>query len=520
MRYVVPVLLFLPVLVGCGPAEKASATGDAGDLVLWRSPDATGKDTPWLEDHGPEVPSPDGFLADDGPGVPDGTAGDAEAFADQVESQDGVAEVNDEEVPCVPGAESCNGKDDDCDGEVDEPDSGALCQQPWESCVAGECKSPCWAPGEGCDEGFVCSVGNGPGGQCVPPGDPCLVTGATVECGEQWCGPGTLCHPQLQTCVPDLPCHALHCVGPACAGMGCACTRPSASCTAPPITARNDPSFTFGLVDLDFDLNCGAWAVTIISGPDYLRHVSSTGEISQVQGVTNLNMDEVAALQGINATFGGDVLEVALTYTCCNSCGCVSDPPKGVAWYDQANGALPLLIPAQISLYGEGPFHTTYLDEGPKGLTWGLEEALYVGNVQANGDFYTVDLATQTIGLVTTFPHRVWAACPFDGDRLLVALADGTVRLLYTGDGSDTLFAETQNDVTSMVRDPFTGRVYLSFFGGEVRVFSSGGKDLGPFALGTQTGRVSISPDGFLFHLNVAPVGTASVERFELPGEL
>ncbi len=520
MKHALSVLLFLQLLSGCGPAGRKGDPSIAGDLVLWGAPDAGREDASGRMDvsHG-DLPA-DGAGAEVGPAIPDGAAQDFDGHAELVDPADELSEEPQEEIPCGPTSETCNGKDDDCDGGVDELDAEALCPQPWEKCIAGECIAPCWAPGALCGDGLSCSVGAGPDGQCVPPGTPCLVTGPTVACGAQWCGPGTLCHPQTQTCVPDLPCHALHCVGSACAGIGCTCTRPPASCTPPPLAALNDPGFVHGLVDLDFDLSCGAWAVTIISGQDYLRHVTPNGEISQVPGVANLNMDEVAALQGINATFGGDALEVALTYTCCNSCGCASNPPKGVAWYDQANGTLPLLIPAQISLYGEGPFHTTYLDEGPKGLTWGLQEALYVGNVQANGDFYTVDLATQTIGLVTTLPERVWAACPFDGNRLLVALADRTIRLLHTVDGAYTLFAEAANDVTSMVRDPFTGRVYVSFFGGEVWAYSSGGVALGLFAQGTQTGRVSLSPDGYLYHLNVAPDTAASVQRFELPGAL
>jgi hypothetical protein len=101
------------------------------------------------------------------------------------------------------------------------------------------------------------------------------------------------------------------------------------------------PSCDGGIFDLDFDQSCNAWGVTMISGTDYLRKITPQGAVSEYAGVTNLNMGEVAAIQGASGTFGGGLSDVALTYICCATCGCIltSSAPQGVAALEQ--GALP-----------------------------------------------------------------------------------------------------------------------------------------------------------------------------------
>jgi len=292
--------------------------------------------------------------------------------------------------------------------------------------------------------------------------------------------------------------------------------RPPPECAPATLAQLNDPAFVAGLVDLDFDLACNAWGVTVLSGPDYLRKMDPTGQMSVVQGVTNLNMGEVAAIQGEQGTFGGTVTEVGLTYNCCAGCGC-QGTPQGVAYYDQATGMLPLVIPSQQITTGAGPFQSSYLDTGPQGLTWGLTRTLFVGNVAADGDFHTVQLDIGASSLVTTFSARVYAASPYDATRMLVALANREIVLLDVYDKSSLTFATMPLDVTSLARDPFTGHVYVSLYGGEIRELDSAGVDLGVFAKAAKTGRIALARDNYLYHVAVAPVGAASIERFALP---
>ncbi|TKD12593.1 SMP-30/gluconolactonase/LRE family protein [Polyangium fumosum] len=411
--------------------------------------------------------------------------------------------------------EVCNGLDDDCDGAVDE--DASLCPGPGEVCAAGACKADCVPPeANPCAPDTVCNVSDKDPGACVAPDAGCVVTGPLVACGASTCGPGTTCDAATNTCVASLPCAGIECLGAVCRGVACPCERPAPTCTGATLEQLNAAAFVNGLVDIDFDLACNAWGVTVISGPDYLRKVSTTGQVSTVQGVTNLNMGEVAAIQGQNGTFGGSVTEVGLTYNCCANCGC-QGTPQGVAFFDQMTNALPLVIPSAKITTGAGPFKSGYLDTGPQGLTWGLTKKLYVGNVDADGDFHTVDLADGTKGLVATLPARVYAASPYDGSRLLVALATKEVVLLDVNTGATTPFAALPADITSLARDPFTGHVYVSLFGGEIHDLDGSGNDLGMFAKGAKSGRIALARDNHLYHVNAAPVGGASIERFPLP---
>ncbi|GMV40779.1 MAG: hypothetical protein AMXMBFR64_24950 [Myxococcales bacterium] len=113
--------------------------------------------------------------------------------------------------PCTPGSEVCNGKDDDCDGSTDE---GYGVGEP---CQVGE--GPCASQGVvGCTEdgGALCEAA--PVG--CDDGDPCTVDGCdpTVGCvsgpvegccsAATPCGPGQQCHQGTCAKVLCLPCES------------------------------------------------------------------------------------------------------------------------------------------------------------------------------------------------------------------------------------------------------------------------------------------------------------------------
>ncbi|GMV12559.1 MAG: hypothetical protein HS104_41790 [Polyangiaceae bacterium] len=420
------------------------------------------------------------------------------------------------------------------------------CTAPGTLCVSGACLSDCRLPGAvPCAAGDVCDVGSEHPGQCVTPGSGCVVTSLPEACpkgdgGSVTCGPGTRCDGD-GGCYAALPCKSVSCKDGSCWGTDCSCTRPAPACAPAPLGklgdagTLNDPKFIKcgtlsscdgGIFDLDFDQKCGAWGVTMISGTDYLRHIDAAGKVTEYAGVTNLNMGEVAAIQGESGVFGGGLTDVALTYICCATCGCIlsgsGGNPQGVAALDPQNGSLPMKIPTTQFSSGAGPFGIPTVDTGPYGLSWGLDRVLYVGNVQANGDYHALDLTAQTSQQVGTFAKRVLASAPFDKARMLVGLEGGEVQLapVLGGTGTPKPLITLPAHMTSLVRDSWSGRVYAELSDKSIVSFSEDGKDLKTFQTAPALGRITIAPDGYLYHLTVGWPTTPEVVRWQLPTTL
>ncbi|MFO0611235.1 MAG: hypothetical protein U0414_01510 [Polyangiaceae bacterium] len=421
--------------------------------------------------------------------------------------------------------------------------TAADCTAPGEACVSGVCKLDCRHPGATpCAAPSVCDASDQSAGLCVAPDAACVTTSAPETCGDRTCGPGTACNGNGK-CYPRVPCNAMECDADGCWGTECRCER-AIGCSPAPLGAPgdvgtlHDDAFRAGLVDLDFDPDCGAWGATLISGPDHLRTISPGGVVSTFDGVTNLNMGEVSVLKQVvvpqSAPAGPGQgpalphvppappvgLDVALTYICCAACGCqLQSTPQGVARFDPDMQTLPLVIPSQTFTTGNGPFGAPVIDTGPAGLSYGLDRVLHVGNVNTNGDYYRLDLATAAAMLVTTFPARVHASTPFDAVHMLVALEGGEIRLLAPSDGMSTLFATTAAPVVGMVRDFFDGTVYVALRDGSIFAYDESGTG----ALYQTTpgpARITIAPDGYLYGLVLTPPfadTTPTVTRWELP---
>jgi len=101
----------------------------------------------------------------------------------------------------LPSPEACNGRDDDCNGQVDE---GTLC--PFGVCSGGVClPQPCGSEAR-CPAGFTCT-GVSPSSACTP-----------NPCPTQPCGPGLVC--SGGSCVD--PCAGVLCgTGSTCSGGVC-----------------------------------------------------------------------------------------------------------------------------------------------------------------------------------------------------------------------------------------------------------------------------------------------------------
>ena len=391
-----------------------------------------------------------------------------------------------------------------------------------ERCVGARCVAECGAPdAEPCASGDTCDFATG---RCVASGTAGILTGVDEVCGARTCRPGTECALDGR-CVAAPPCGATRCSADdsVCWGSGCASTRPAGACAPAPLDRLNAEDFLLGgdggAFDLEFDDACNAYAVTMISGTDYLRQLAPDGTLTVSAGVTNLNMGEVVVLREPGGEFGvGDGLgEVALTYICCAACGCVGADPQGVARLDRAGTtSLPMVVIAMPSA-GLGPWASPLLDTGPYGLTWGRDNRLYIGNVTAQGDLVRADLDTGETLEIHRFDARILATATFDASSLLVALEGGRIVRASVDTAAQAEFADLGAHATSLVRDPFTGRVYVALATGVIVERNADGSERGEFTdVGTPV-RIAYAADGYLYALEPGWPRPGAITRYALP---
>ncbi|MBI5513689.1 MAG: hypothetical protein HY909_07960 [Deltaproteobacteria bacterium] len=408
---------------------------------------------------------------------------------------------------------------DDRGPEVDAAPPGcevAGCREPGHACVAGACEPECRASGASpCAAGSVCDYTDG---RCRAPGA-CVLEGAFTPCGTRRCGPGLECD-GAGACVNGLSCVGLECEpGGRCFGRFCPCERPAPACSVAPLAQLNRPDFAGarptnerpdeGIMDLEFDDVCAAYAVTVISGTDQLRQLTPDGRLTAWNSVSNLDMGEVALLRLPGNRPGTRLGDVAATYICI--AGCLptgEDGQMGVIRLDRTSMTRPLPnVVAAAQTTGTGPFGNRVVDAGPYGLTWGRDETLFVGNLGANGELHRVDLVTRRRTLVAMFSARVHASTVYDAGRLLVAVAGGMVFLVPTAGGTPSPWASLGADVTSLARDFFTGRVYAELNTAPPTVVELRGDGSGrtTFQTAPRLGRIALAPDGYLYHASVYP---------------
>ena len=281
-----------------------------------------------------------------------------------------------------------------------------------------------------------------------------------------------------------------------------------------------------GAIDLEFDELCHAYTVTTISGQDFLRDLAPDGTLTQYGGVTNLNMGEVASYRLVS---GGDISlpaegDVALTYVCCAACNCQGTDPQGVARLTRgASQELPMVIVATPTPDTAGFWTQSGLNGGPAGLTYGTNNELYVGNVTTNGDFVHADLTAGTTDMLQMFPARVLAATAFDATSVLVGLETGEIYRVNVAGATRGLWANVGTPMSSMVRDRFTGHVYIAVQNGAVVEYDSHGNLIGDFITAMlPQGRIAIAPDGYLHYLrrSADQSSTVTIDRTALPTTL
>lgn len=407
-----------------------------------------------------------------------------------------------------------------------------LCNQPNQSCVDDVCVTTCQGQQpDPCGPDQVCDVISG---ECKAEGDACVLAGGYQACEAKTCGPGSVCD-GVGECVPIAPCAGVDCTDQGeCWGSLCSCTR-TIECDEPSAALLNGP-FSTDIGGLDFADDCNAYMVTLRSGPDYVRRITPDGTLTTWTGVANLNMGEVRVLKRLTVPqatqkdkpLAGQIPpppqkiegfgEVAITYTCCPTCGCQANPPQGVARLDEQNmqNPLPIIIVAKAT-QGNGPFGNTAADAGPHGLTWGEDRVLYVGNSTDNGDWNTADLDKATQAKVLTFPVRVTAAAPVSPAHILVGLIGGEVHTYNVNTQTTEFLVDLGQDITSLSHDSFTGLVYAGLRDLEIVELHPFTGDVITFGTMPGKGRVAVSPSGKLWFTPVKILNNLPLSSWPLP---
>ena len=411
----------------------------------------------------------------------------------------------------------------------------AFCDGPNEKCVDDVCVTTCQGQvPDPCAPNQVCDVISG---ECVDPGATCSLSGDYEPCGAGTCGPGSVCDGQ-GACLPVAPCAEVACLDDGtCWGGACSCQRTHDCAQLPDEQALNGP-FSADIFDLAFAYDCTAFMVTLRSGTDYLRRLTTDGTLTEWPGIANLNMGEVAVLKPLTPPPGiapGSPTiasqpappapsnhwgEVAFTYTCCAGCGCFVDPPQGVARLDESdpNNPLPLVIPATVT-QGSGPFGVKEsANAGPMGLAWGQDRVLYVGNSTANGNLDTADLDAATQSQIGTLAARITAGAAVSAVHLLLAVEGGDVYRYNTLTNTAEVLVNLGADVTSLEFDGFAGVVYASLQNLAVVVLDPWSGDVEPFETMPALGRVAVSPEGRLYYVPATTlVGNEPILSWDIP---
>lgn len=415
-------------------------------------------------------------------------------------------------------------------------DPCGACDDPHQQCIEGECVTGCQgqAP-DPCGPDQVCDVITG---DCLAPDAACTLTGPSVACDTQQCGPGTACD-GAGACIPVAPCADVACTGEgACWGSLCGDCERSPGCSDPAIELLNGP-FSADISAIDFADDCTAWAVTVSGGQEFVRRMTSAGELSSFGAIGDFDLGEVRVLRRLTVPqltvpfpFGSEPAEpipvegygeVAVTYICCPTCGsCANNPEaRGVAHLveDNPNMPLPIIIYAEPT-QGTGPFGNIAVDGGPQGLTWGEDRVLYVGNALADGVYSSADLEAATVDELYTFPVRVTASAPISNVHNLVALLGGDLHRFNTVTHETEFVVDLMSDVTNLSQDPFSGHVYASLASLEVvRVHPFSG-EVESFAMMPAKGRVAVSPSGKLWFAPVAYLNKTPIISWDLPASL
>lgn len=262
--------------------------------------------------------------------------------------------------------------------------------------------------------------------------------------------------------------------------------RPVVDCTSPSISTLAD---YLGISDIAFDDTCTLYAVTIISGTDYLYRIDPTGAVSIVAGLEDWDFTALG-VRGDGETW--------MSHT--------NDDEAGVA---RLNGDAVETIASGTYLYGGSVFTNVYVGRDASSLA--IDDAyLWIPNLNAEGELVRLDLATYGTTLLVTLSDRVEGIALDSAGEVLVTVGAELWRV-NPGSGAASLEHEFGAGVFDIVID-YDDTVYAETQDGEVVTWDGVVEEVYAFGL-VGEGKLAISPDGIL--ARIAPDPVYKVEAYD-----
>ena len=401
---------------------------------------------------------------------------------DDTDCDDGEGDINPD------ATEICDGVDNDCDIAVDDddPDVDLSTGSTWYTDGDGDGYGDAASPVDACDQpsdtvtdDTDCDDGDAD----INPGETEIwYDGVDSDCAEDddddADGDGEAPYDLGGTDCDDTDATVSEAAG----NCRASCTPPS-----PSTLASSDPP---GVSDLQFDEDCNAWVTTLISGTDYVYMIDSTGSTTIYPGASNHNIGSVA-LDPSSSSF-------AVSY---NNVG-----------YLGVSSGTSIPVAATGGFAAGSNFANGYLRQSASSMAWDTDGCIWVPNFDISGsvDCFSTSGSYTTLTYFSSYVESV----ALDESENLYASVGATVYAIDST-GSTSAYVTVSDPVLDMAFD-ITGELYVLTKANDIILVAAGGGSSSLYATVSSEGKLAISPDGTLFHLDSQPTSAATYASWAL----
>ena len=407
----------------------------------------------------------------------------AGAVADSQDCDDGLAAVNPD------ATELCDGQDNDCDGDTDEPDAADAAT--WYSDDDGDGYGDGGAPVLGCDAptGTVADATDCDDSDVsVNPGEAeVYYDGVDADCDEasDYDADGDGDDAEL---YGGGDCDD----GDAGAYTGLNC-RPDPGCVSVSLTtlASKDPS---GGSDLVFDDSCAAYVSSLISGTDYVYKIAADGTATVITGYSNYNIPAMTL---------SPAGKVVVSHND-NSTNAVGQQGSGTTISNLVTGTFS----------SGSSWANSYMNYCSSSIAVDDANCAWTPNFSGKGTLVCANLSTGAKSTLLTLSDRIEGVY-VGPDGGLYASAGKVLYTVDTSAATSVALYTASATILDLVVD-YNGDVYLETTGNEILRYDASSATASVYDTVSGDGKLAISPDGRLVRLILNPPSAATYEEWTL----